>query len=115
MLAAAMPDPDHKDTKAKSKAILDNGPTATVFFSAAERALAELMQRIVAGNGDATYQYWTGTLRTAALDAWGATCRTLGNAPIAMRAQARAYPRFWGLLHTLELPETDDPRQEVNA
>jgi CRISPR system Cascade subunit CasA len=115
MTAAAMPDPDHKDTKKRSKEILDKGPTGAVFFSAAERALPGLMQRIAAGDGDATYAFWMKTLKTAALLAWEAASRTLGNSPAALRAEARAYPRFRGLLRTLEPIEPEQTATEATA
>jgi len=115
MTAAAMPDPNHKDTKKRSRAILDNGPTAAVFFSAAESGLPGLMQRIVTGDGDATQAFWMQTLKTAALRAREAACRTLGNSAAAVRAEARAYPRFRGLLQTLEPIETEQTATEANA
>jgi len=113
MIAAAMPDPEHKDTKKKSREILDKGPTAAVFFSTTERALPGLMQRIAAGDGDTTYAFWMQVLKTSALHAWEATGRVLGSSPRALRAEARAYPRFRGLLRSLELPEDEQTATEA--
>ncbi len=105
MIANAMPDPNHKDTKARARDILDNGPTAAVFYSIAERALPDLMQRIATGDVEAAYSHWLETLKLAAWQAWAATCRCLGDSPRAMRAQARSSFRFRGLLHSLEQPD----------
>jgi len=115
MIATSMPDPEHKDTKNRSREILDNGPTGAVFFSATERALPGLMQRIAAGDGDVTHAFWMDTAKNATLQAWEAACRTLGNSPAALRAEARAYPRFRGLLRTLEPTENEEAATEANA
>lgn len=104
MIAQTMPDPGHKDTKARAKAILANGPAAAVFFSAAERALPGLMQQIAAGDFDDADRDWKATLTEAAKQSWTATRRSLGDAPAVLRADARTWPRFSGLLNTLIPP-----------
>lgn len=113
MITDTMPDPRHKDTKARARSILDNGPTAPVFFSAAERGLPSLMQRIAAGNSDDAHQHWLEQLKTATQRAWTATCRTLGETPRALRAIARADPDSRRLVRSLEksavTPEETNP------
>lgn len=104
LIAQTMPDPNHKDTKARAKTILANGPAATVFFSAAERALPRLMQQIAAGDFDAADRDWKATLVEAAKQSWTATRRSLGDSPAVLRADARTWPRFSGLLNTLTPP-----------
>lgn len=104
MIAQTMPDPGHKDTKARAKAILANGPAAAVFFSAAERALPGLMQQIAAGDFDGADRDWKATLAEAAKQSWTATRRSLGDSPTVLRADARTWPRFSGLLNTLIPP-----------
>jgi CRISPR system Cascade subunit CasA len=114
MIASAMPDPAHKDTRARARTILDNGPTATAFFSSVERALPELMQRIAAGDVDAAYQHWATALKLAAQGAWVASRSALGDSPQALRAQARAFPKVQRLLRALDQPETETTQEEAN-
>lgn len=109
MVAATMPDPTHKDTKARARTILENGPAAAVFFSMAERALPKLMQQIAVGDLDAAHYNWRITLKDAAIQAWDATRRSLGESPAVMRADARTYPKFKGLLDSLEQPKLTLP------
>lgn len=101
LIAQTMPDPYHKDTKARAKTILANGPATAVFFSAAERALPRLMQQIASGDFDTADRDWKATLAGAAMQSWTATRRSLGDSPAALRADARTWPRFIGLLNTL--------------
>jgi len=104
LIAQTMPEPNHKDTKARAKAILANGPAAAVFFSAAERALPKLMQQIAAGDFDAAHIDWKTDLANAAKQSWTATRRSLGDSPAVLRADARTWPRFIRLLITLVPP-----------
>lgn len=104
LIAQTMPDPDHKDTKARAKTILTNSPAAAVFFSAAERALPGLMQQIASGDFDMADRNWKAMLAEAAKQSWAATRRSLGDSPAALRADARTWPRFIGLLNTLVPP-----------
>jgi CRISPR system Cascade subunit CasA len=115
MIAATMPDPVHKDTKTRARAILDNGPTAAVFYAAAERALPNLMQRIADGDIEAAQRDWMQALKGATLSAWSATSRALGESPAALRAQARAWPKLERLLHSLEQPDIETTAEEANA
>ena len=104
LIASAMPDSDHKDTKARAKAILANGPAAAVFFSAAERALPRLLQQIANGDFDAAERDWKAALAEAAKQSWTATRRSLGDSPAVLRANARTWPRFKALLNILVPP-----------
>jgi len=115
MIAATMPDPGHKDTKTRARAILDNGPTAAVFYAGAERALPNLMQRIADGDSEAAQQDWMQALQAATLRAWSATSHALGNSPAALRAQARALPKFERLLYSLDQPDTETTPEEANT
>lgn len=113
MIVSTMPDPRHKDTRGRARTVLDNGPTAAVFFSSAERALPELMQRIAAGDVEAAYQHWASALKRATQDAWDATRIAVGDSPAALRAQARAFPKIQRLLRSLDQLETKTTREEV--
>ena len=102
MVASTMPDPQQKDTRARSKAVLENGPTTVAFFSTTERALPKLLQQIASGDIDAAHRDWMAALKHAAVHAWEATRRSLGASAAVLRAEARTYPKFRGLLRTLE-------------
>lgn len=112
MIAATMPDPGHKDTRTRARAIQDGGPGAAAFFSAAERALPNVMQSIAGGDIDAAHQYWSATLVAGAESAWEATRRGLGQSSAALRAEARTYPKFRHLLRSLA-PETENTVEEI--
>lgn len=101
LIAQTMPDPKHKDTRSRARDILSNGPAAAVFFSTAERALPELMRQIAAGDIDAADRDWKATLIDAANRAWTATRQSLGDSPAVLRADARTWPRFRGVLKTM--------------
>jgi len=114
MIAQTMPDPTHKDTKFRARDILANGSAAAVFFSAAERALPKLMQQIASGDIEVADREWKTALDRGARNAWEAVRRSLGDSPAAMRAEAKTYPRFIGLLKSL-IPPIDEPlTEEVN-
>lgn len=113
LIAQTMPDPQHKDTKSRARDILANGPAAPVFFSSAERALPKLMEQIAAGDIDAALADWHKALAQAAQNAWDAVRHSLGDSPAVLRADARAYPRFIGLIKTLTPPTDDTPAKEV--
>ncbi|NEX23033.1 type I-E CRISPR-associated protein Cse1/CasA [Thiorhodococcus mannitoliphagus] len=112
-IAAAMPDPSHKDTRARARSLLDAGPTAPLFFSAAERALPNLMNRIAIGDVDAAHLQWQASMKLAVQRAWSATCRMLGESPPALRAIARAESSIARLLHALDEPDTAESPKEA--
>lgn len=107
LIAQTMPDPKHKDTKSRARDILANGPTAATFFSTAERTLPRLMQQIASGDIDAADRDWKITLAEAAKQSWAATRRNLGDSPAVLRADARIWPRFNGLLKSLVPPDPE--------
>lgn len=114
LIACTMPDPTHKDTKARARDIMASGPAAAIFFSGAERALPKLMQQIAAGDIESADREWKTALQKAARNAWEAVRRSLGDSPAALKADAKFYPRFIGLLKSL-IPSTDEPvTEEVN-
>lgn len=115
MIASTMPGPEHKETQVRAKAVQENGPAAAVFFSTAERALPRLMQQIATGSIDAAHQDWMAALKGAAVRAWEATHSGLGDSPAVIRAEARAYPKFSGLLRSLEEPETVPHQEEATT
>ena len=104
LVAQTMRDSKHKDTKARAKGIIANGPAAAVFFSAAERAVPRLMQQIAAGDTDMADHAWKAALVKAAKQSWTATRRSLGDSPTVLRADARTWPQFCGLLKALLPP-----------
>lgn len=107
MIAQTMPDPKHKDTRSRARDILAHGPAAAVYFSNAERALPRLMRQIAEGEIDAADSDWKTTLIDAANQSWTATRQSLGDSPAVLRADARTWPRFRGLLKTLVQPAAE--------
>ncbi|NCC92556.1 MAG: type I-E CRISPR-associated protein Cse1/CasA [Opitutae bacterium] len=111
MAALILPDPKHKDTKAKARKMINKGPAAAVFFTSVERALPRLMRHIAATDFEAAAEDWNAALTVAAKNSWEAVRRALGDAPAAVRAEAKTWPRFQGWLKTLA--PTDTPTTET--
>lgn len=116
VLVATMPDPKHKDTRAKAQAVLDASASAPTFFATAERALPALLQHIGAGDGEGASRYWSASLLQAAETCWEILRRNLGQSPLALRAEARAWPRFRALLRELQPADPyPQPSKEAQA
>ncbi len=105
LLAALMPDPNHKDTRARATQLLQAGPTTSVFYAAIERALPEMLSGIASAarlsDADAvatTHKVWTDACTSAARSAWSATRATLGKSTRVLRADAKVYPLFFHIL-----------------
>jgi CRISPR system Cascade subunit CasA len=98
MFADIMPDSRSKDTRARARASLDAGAAAATFFSVAERGLAHIMTLTAEGAIEDGYQAWSECLSHAAKKTWDILRRNLGQSPIALRAEAKAYFRFRGIL-----------------
>jgi CRISPR system Cascade subunit CasA len=105
LIAQTMPDSNHKDTKARAKSILEASSATTTFFSAAERALPKLMQQAATCDFDHAEREWKAALAEAARESWAATRQSLGDSAAVLRAEAKTWPRFIGLLHTLVPPD----------
>lgn len=97
----AMPDSHHKDTRAKARVMLDASPFAAAYFGTAETQLPQTLAHITAGNLDAAHRAWSGALLRSAQQAWAAARSSLGNAPLALRADAMTHGRFLALLAPL--------------
>jgi CRISPR system Cascade subunit CasA len=80
MLAESMPDPKHKDTRARARAMFDNGASAATYFAHLD----------------------------AIAPAWQAACRQLGEGARAIRACAQHEPRYLGLIKPLLPPVTKE-------
>lgn len=113
MLAETLPDPASKDTRARARSLVDAGPLAASYFAAAERALPELLDGIGAGALDEAEFLWRGVLRRSADVAWQQVLAGLGYSSRALRADARYWPRFRGLLKA-QLAFSDDPTIDVD-
>lgn len=114
MLAETMPDPRSKDTRARARAMLDAGASAATFFAIAERGLPMLLRRIGEGDGEGARRHWSDGLLQAAEGCWEGLRRTLGQSPLALRAEARAWPRFRALLRELR-PAVSNPEKTKEA
>jgi CRISPR system Cascade subunit CasA len=106
MIAATMPTATSKDTRARARELFSAGPAAVTFFASAERALPRLLREIANGVGDEAHLHWSESLLQASQGTWDMLRRNLGQTPLALRAEAKAFPRISALLRTLqsELP-----------
>jgi CRISPR system Cascade subunit CasA len=93
--------------KALSRArdLFTDKAVAITFFSCAERALPRLLREIAEEKGDEAHLHWSQSLSQSVRDTWEVVRRNLGQTPLALRAEVRAFPRISALLHTLQ-PES---------
>jgi CRISPR system Cascade subunit CasA len=105
MIVQSMPNPNHEKTREAARSLLNTGPASATFFSAAERALPKLIQQAANRDFDPAEWAWKAALAEAAKASWAATRQSLGNSPAVLRAEAKTWPRFIGLLHTLVPPD----------
>lgn len=101
MLAKAMPDPDHKDTRSRARTLFDNGPTAAAYFSTLERRLPVLLEILATDQVGQADGYWSASRLEAAEMAWSAVCRQLGDSARALRARAQSESFYLGLIRPL--------------
>jgi CRISPR system Cascade subunit CasA len=101
MVCKSMPEPAHKDTRARARTVVEHGPAASVFFSAAERALPLLMHQVADEEVDAAVLRWKRAIAEGAEDAWRAVGRSLGRSAASLRAEARVWPKFRAWLNLL--------------
>lgn len=99
MLAETMPEPGHKDTRGRARSLVESGPLAASYFASAERVLPELLRLIGEGQPEPAEALWCQALRQAARQAWQQLLQGLGSSARALRADARYWPRFHGLLN----------------
>lgn len=102
MIAATMPTAASKDTRGRARDLFDAGPAAATFFASAERALPRLLREIADGAGEEAHLHWSESLFRAASDTWDMLRRNLGQSPLALRAEAKAFPRISTLLRALQ-------------
>ena len=114
MLAETMPEPNHKDTRSRARSLVESGPLAASYFAAAERALPELLRLIGEGQSEQAETLWHRALRLAAEQAWQQLLQGLGGSARALRADARYWPRFHGLLNR-QAPRFDNPVTDKEA
>jgi CRISPR system Cascade subunit CasA len=113
--AAVLPDPSSKDTKARARSLIDNGPLSALYFAAAERSLWALMEFIGRDASDEAELFWQRALRQAALVAWQQVVDTLGMSADALRAEARCRRRLLAALREhlpLTAPTAQTPSSE---
>lgn len=112
MLAASLPDPERKDTLARAREMLDNGPLSTTFFAEAERALPALLACLATDGFDAADRQWRAVLRGSAVSAWRQVLHGMGTRSAALRADAKYRGRYLALLAERVPIDTSD-RQEA--
>lgn len=94
MLADTLPDPRSKDTRERARSLFIAGPATAIFFAETERSLASVITQLGNGDLDSAESIWNKTLLTAAQNTWDVLQKNLGLSPIALRAEAKAYPVF---------------------
>ena len=114
LVAESLPDSGNADTRERARDMRDRSPFATVYFLSAERALPKLMQQLAAGEIEVADRDWKAALEKGARNAWQAVRCGLGDSPAALRAEAKTYPRFIGLLKSLTPPIDEPMTEEVN-
>lgn len=111
MLAKAMPDPDHKDTRSRARAVFDNGPAPGAYFSTLESCLPQLLDLIADSQLDAADAHWGAARLAAAELAWATVCRQLGDSARALRARAQSEPFYLGLIKPLRPDIASQPEE----
>lgn len=114
MLAETLPDPASKDTRSRARSLVESGPLVAIYFAAAERALPELLRLIGEGQAEPVEAIWRQALRQAAELAWQRLLQGLGGSARALRADARYWLRFQGLLNK-QLPLSNHPVTDQEA
>jgi CRISPR system Cascade subunit CasA len=101
VLARTQPDPASKETYERAREMVSRGPVPTAFFSVAEQALPQWLQRIGQGEIDVASADWNRTLLRASQNAWQTALTQLGSSTAALKAQAQLHGRYLQLLKPL--------------
>lgn len=99
LVAATLPDSKSKDTRTRARSMIDTGPLASTYFAQAQRSVDSLLQLIATDQTEHADLLWRSALRSAAEQAWSEVLVGLGSSVQAIRADARYWPRFCGLLN----------------
>lgn len=113
MITLTFPDPLHKDSKARAKAVFVNGPAVTTYFSKLESEVPLLLRLIAEEDIEAAEHTWKQTISNAVLKAYDITLASLGSSPSALRAQARTYPKLMHLRKKLAQPDQENNTKEI--
>lgn len=97
MLAETMPEPEHKETKARARSLLDAGPLATSYFAQAERHLPQVLQELGKGQFELAHESWNQALRESAMNAWQQLLKSMGAGARVLRADAK----YTGVFHAI--------------
>jgi len=97
VLAEALPDPEHKDTRSHARDLFDSSGFPAGYFSALERALPELLEMLGQGSFEEAHRFWREGLVSSARGAWDQLLASLGMSARALRADAK----FQGAFHRI--------------
>ena len=113
MLADSMPDPGHKDTRAKARAVLSASAATPAYFTLPERSLPGLLRLIAAGDGEGAEQLWSKCLLEAAERYWTVLSSVIGEQGLGPKVQALGWPKFCGLVRELRpaRPDASQPTE----
>ena len=112
MIAEALPDSHNKETFSKARSLFDSGPSATLYFSTAERQLSQVLDLLSQDQDEQAEQLWQQAMAQAAHSAWSRLLAGMGSSVHALRADALYWPRFCGLLNE-RLPEHKVAKEAV--
>lgn len=111
MIAETLPDSESKDTRARARLILDNGPFAPAYFSAVEVGMPQLLEFLSDARINEADDAWNATLRQAAQGAWRLLVDGCGKSGNVLLEIAPFQPRFAGLLNK-RLPILNVPAKD---
>ncbi len=110
--AVIAPDPKSQEAYVRAGATLDNGPATALFFAEAERGLPRVLTLLAEGKDESAYRQWQGVCRFAARSMWNRVRQNLGQSPSALRAEAKAWPKFQAIVRAFELTQRMDGASE---
>ncbi len=109
-MSAAKP---KRDALSRARDLFNDKAVAITFFSSAERALPRLLREIAEGEVDEARLHWSVSLSQAVRNTWEVVGRNVGQSPLGLRAEAKAFPRISGLLRTLNPESSNAVSQEA--
>lgn len=99
VLSETLPDPSSKDTRSRARDLLDAGPFVVSYYACVERELTNIMSLIGGDKTDDAEMLWRRTLHEAAQSAWDQLLTGMGGSSRALKADAKYWPQFHGLLN----------------
>ena len=99
MVAQTLPSPDHKDTMARARQIVETGPVPRGFYSFMGQRFQALPGLLEQEDPEPAIDYWTQALREAAKASWETALADLGQTSKTLKGAALSYPAYFGALN----------------